>query len=356
MIRKIKKIFQTTIAKVISASLIVAFVLSFFFFFDFYQRQINKVRGFWWIHKGDKAFKTHNLQSAIDCYEYGVKLHPKHYRAMYNLANIYVVYEDYYSALRNYEKALLVRPDYEVARIDYAIILSETFKNDEAIEQYKKVISNRPKFIKIPFLVDSKKSYIHNQGVAYYNMGLAYRAKSMLAGLDNNDRKKYLQNASDSYEQAVEILKSYNSNYNLGLIHQLLKNTSQAGYYYCKAIELEPMEYEAHFNLAVLLNDMKDYTNSASEFKKAGLLLDSKGDSAKTRYIYDVLSEVNQKIAISQNKDYFDKIKQDDDTNLSQYKAGKLVINLEAKDKKHDEFIKSFKNCEGRENFILQKE
>jgi tetratricopeptide (TPR) repeat protein len=66
---------------------------------------------------------------------------------MYNLANIYVVYEDYYQALKNYEKALKVRPDYEVARIDYAIILSETFKTDEAIEQYKKVIANQTKFI-----------------------------------------------------------------------------------------------------------------------------------------------------------------------------------------------------------------
>ena len=42
--------------------------------------------------------------------------------------------------------------DYEVARIDYAIIVSETYKTDEAIEQYKKVINNKPKFIKIIFI------------------------------------------------------------------------------------------------------------------------------------------------------------------------------------------------------------
>lgn len=349
--KKLKKIFESTLVRVISLLLVIGFIASIFLFFDFYKRQYHKALGYYWVYRGDKALKKQELQSAIYHYEQGIKLHPKHYRAMYNLANIYVVYEDYYSALKNYEKALLIRPDYEMARIDYAIILSQTYKTDEAIEQYKKVIANKPKFIKIPFLVDNKKSYTHNKGVAYYNMGLAYRTKSLLAGLNHQSQKEYLQKASKSYEEAVDILKSYNSNYNLGLIHQLLKNKNQAGYYYCKAMEIEPMEYEAHFNLAVLLNDMKDYAGASEEFKKAGLLLDSKGDSNKTRYIYDVLSQVNQKIAILNNDDYFKKLKEDKEKeNVAQYKAGKLVINLD--DDKNDELIKSFKYCAGREIFV----
>lgn len=349
--KKLKKIFESTVVRVTSIALVIVFVLSLFFFFGFWERQINKAKGFYWVHKGDVAFKKQDLQSAIYFYEHGIKLHPKHYRAMYNLANIYVVYEDYYSALKNYEKALAVRPEYEVARIDYAIILGETFKTDEAIEQYKKVIANKPKFFKIPFLVDNKKSYIHNVGVAHYNMGIAYKTKSLLAGLNKTSSRHYLEKASKSYEEAVDILKSYNSNYNLGLIHQLLKNKNQAGYYYCKAMEKEPMNYEAHFNLAVLLNDMKDYKGAAEEFKKAGLLLDSVGDNSKTRYIYDVLSEVNQKIAITSDKDYFKKAKEEEEKNdVSKYKAGKLVINYN--DDKNDEFIKSFATCAGKEIFV----
>lgn len=349
--RKLKKIFESTLARIISSILVIIFVLSIFFFFDFYERQIDKIQGFYWVHKGDKAFKQHDLHSAINYYEKGIKLHPKHYKALYNLANIYVFYEDYYQALKNYEKALKVKPDYEVARIDYAIILSETFKNDEAIEQYKKVIANKPKFIKIPFLVDNKKSYIYNTGVAYYNMGKAYRTKSLIAGLNKATSREYLEKASNSYEEAVKVLKSYNSNYNLGLIHQLLKNKNQAGYYYCKAIEKEPMNYEAHFNLAVLLNDMGDLEGASSEFKKAGLLLDSVGDNTKTNYIYDILSEVNKKIAFEHDNDYFKKLKEEEEKNsLAKYKAGKLVIDYN--DDKNNEFIKSFRICEGHEIFI----
>ena len=349
--KKLKKIFESTVAKVISTVLIVLFALSIFVFFDFYKREINKFQGYYWIYKGDKAFKKHDLSKAIYFYEKGIKLHPKHYKAMYNLANIYVVYEDYYSALKNYEKALLVKPDYEVARIDYAIILSETYKTDEAIKQYKKVISNKPHFIRIPFLVDSKKSYIHNRGVAYYNMGLAYRTKSLLAGLNQDSNRYYLQKAGESYEEAVSILKTYNSNYNLGLIHQLLRNQNQAGYYYCKAMEIEPFEYEAHFNLAVILKDMKDYRGAAEEFKKAALILNIKSDPDKTRYIFDILSEVNQKIAIFSDKEYFEKIKEQEENTPAKYKAGKLVINDTDK-KIQEELIEDFKICEGRKVFI----
>ena len=132
-----------------------------------------------------------------------------------------------------------------------------------------------------------------------------------------------------------------------------MKNENQAGHYYCKAIEKSPMEYEAHFNLAVLLNDMKDYKGASEEFKKAGLLLDSAGDSPKTNYIYSILSEVNQKIAINSDDDYFKKLKEDEERNdVSKYKAGKLVIDYN--DDKNNEFIKSFKKCSGYEIFIVR--
>jgi len=321
----------------------------------FYISPIEKIKGYYCIHKGDKALKKGDLQDAIYNYEKGIKHYPKHYRALYNLANIYVIYEDYYSAIKNYEKALIIKPDYDIARINYAIILSQVYKIDEAIEEYEKVLKYRPKYIKIPFLVDSKKSYEYNRGVAYYNMGLAYRTKSMMAGLNKETSYEYLKHATDSYEKAIDILHSYNSNYNLGLIHQLLKNRHQAAYYYCKAIEIDPMSYEAHFNYAILLNDLQRYQAAQTEFKKAGLLLDSKGESVKTKYIYEILNEVNKKIAIETDKDYYKKIAYEEDEFIPKLKAGKVVLNennpKEIK-KQQKALIESFSKCADKEDFI----
>ena len=131
--KKLKKILHSTFTKVLSMVLIISFCLSGFFYFDFYKKQFNKAKGYYWVYKGDKALKKEQLQEAIYCYEKGVKLHPGHYRALYNLANIYVVYEDYYSALKNYEKSIMFKPDYEVARINYALILYYVYRVDDAI-------------------------------------------------------------------------------------------------------------------------------------------------------------------------------------------------------------------------------
>ena len=42
---------------------------------------------------------------------------------------------------------------------------------------------------------------------------------------------------------------------------------------------------------------------------------------------------------------------QEEENDVSQYKAGKLVINLEEKDK-NDEFVKGFQVCAAREFFV----
>lgn len=312
------------------------------------------MKGYYLVYLGDKALKKQELQKAIYLYEKGITYHPKHYRAMYNLANIYVVYEDYYSALENYEKALSLRPDYEMARMNYAIILSETYNTDKAIEQYQKVIDNKPRFIKIPFILDNKKSHYYNIGVAYYNMGIAYRSKSLLAGLDKAQSRQYLVNAQKSYDEATKILKSYNSNYNLGLIHQLLKNDNQAGFYYCKAMELSPMEYEAHFNHALILDKMGEYSLAEEELSKAILLLSLKEtDTVRIRYAYNVISEIYQRLSLFRDEKYYKKLEEIRNApNTSKYKAGKLVLS----DEKGDEaLIKAYKTCAGKERFIGEK-
>ena len=86
-------------------------------------------------------------------------------------------------------------------------------------------------------------------------------------------------------------------------------------------------------------------------------MLDTIGDSEKTRYIYDVLSQVNQKIAINSDKDYFKKLKEKEEQQqaIFKYKAGKLIIDSENKSKK-DEFIENFATCANQKAFLGDEE
>lgn len=348
--RRFLRIFKNTTFKLLSIALLIIFIISLFVFKDFYKAQWDKALSFYYVYLGDNYYKKHRPQEAINSYVKALKLYPKHYRAQYNLGNLYVVYEDYYSALDAYSKALLLRPDFTVARIDYAIVLSEaTFNYDRAIEEYDLAVEKIPKWVYIPFIVDNKHSYKHNKGVAYYNQGLAWRGKSLLSGEDLFLARKFLENAVKSYEKALKSLKTYDVYYNLGIAYHLLREPEYAGYYYCKAIEKEPMRYEAHYNLAILLKGMKKYADSIEEFKKAGLILDTRGDGNKTRYIYDVLNEVNQKYSVSEE---YENLKE----NLAENPTGsKEVTYVRGKMLVTDEFdgamVKNFKTCANKQYF-----
>ncbi len=64
---------------------------------------------------------------------------------------------------------------------------------------------------------------------------------------------------------------------------------------YCRAIRLAPMQYEAHYNLAILLRELKYYRASLDEMQKATLLVTgNEGATNRQRYVFDVMNEVTR--------------------------------------------------------------
>ncbi len=295
----IKNLFKKTATKVTAVIILVLLILSVFVFWGWYEKQINKVRGFYYVYQGDKAFKKGKLQKAVNNYNKGLKLYPEHAKARCNLGNIYVMYEDFYSAADSYEEALQHKPNFMICRMNLGIIEAEKLSNyDVAIQQYDRVIQTKPRIFQIPFIFSNWKSTKQNRAIASYNKGLAYRGKSIYVGEKTFISKQYLEKAKLAYKYTLKILKnSYDTHYNLALTNHLLGDYREAGLEYCKAINLEPMNYEAHYNLAILLKHLGHYKESLIEFEKAGMLLDARGDVTKTRYVYDVLNEVNQRLA-----------------------------------------------------------
>ena len=144
---------------------------------------INKIKGVHLVFKGDKKLNENNLDEAIIYYKKALELYPEHSKAECNLANIYVTVENYNKAIEHYRKALNNNPNMLLCRINLGLILSEQKIDYEgAILEYEKAIkTNLPKY-NIPYFYANKETALHNKGVAFYNMGLAYRGKSLLAG------------------------------------------------------------------------------------------------------------------------------------------------------------------------------
>lgn len=303
---------------------------------------INRIIGVYYVFKGDRAYHKHKLAYSIEYYNKALTYFPQHYTAWFNLGNIYVVYEDYYSAVDAYKKAIEHNPRYTMARMNLGIIEAEKLGNfDEAIQQYDAILNLKNKIWAVPFLFSNKKSSKQNRGLAYYNRGLAYRGKAMFLTDEERDLENILlRKAADSYEKSHKILtKNSDVVFNLALTYHLMGSYRDAGLNYCKAIALTPMNYEAHYNLAILLRRLKRYRESLEELEKASMLLSfGNPDESKAWYVLGIMGNVsqlytmygteelyntdNQDVNLKKKKKKKDK---DEEPELTELKNGKII-------------------------------
>lgn len=345
--RFIKKLFSKTFLVILM--IIGGFCV--FFYWGWFTKQYDKCAGMYYVYQGDKAYKKDELQKAIDYYNRGLGLYPEHYGAWFNLGNIYVSYEDYYAAADAYEKAIEYNPKYTLARMNLGIVSTEKLGDfNEAISQYNAIIGTRKHLWFIPFIFSNLKSEKINRGLAYYNMGVAYREKSLYMDRNREHSYEYLMKSIQAYKNAARILKKdYDTRYNLAIAYHLAGDYQNAGLNYCKAIELRPMNYEAHYNLAILLRHLKMYKESYNEIEKAGILLsNSDVNSNVSTYIFDVLNDVSRTLVV--NDDYRYLIEHFDDAQINNsitYVNGKIVA-TDALDKA---MLNNFKTCETKRFF-----
>ena len=325
-------------------------ILSIFIYWDWFGKQYDKALGMYYVYKGDKAFRHVKLQDAIENYNKGLQLYPEHSKAWYNLGNIYVVYEDYYSAADSYEKSIEYKKNFTQAKMNLGIVLAEKLGDfNGAIDQYESIIKQKNRLWFIPFVYKNIKSEKTNKGLAFFNMGVAYRQKSIYQDRDIKSVND-LKNAIDAYKKASKILKNnYNVTYNTALAYHLMGNYQDAGKNYCRAIDIEPMNYEAHYNLAILLRHLKMYREAYDEIEKATILVTNGLTNSNTAsYIFNMLNDVSRILVA--NDDYYYLVEKIDDKPTGDgitYVNGKIV----ASDALDRAMLENFKKCSAKDIF-----
>mgnify|MGYP002622532857 CR=1 FL=1 len=324
-----------------------------YYYRDYLKIQCNKVQGMYYVYQGDEAYKKLQLSKAIKFYNNGLKLYPGHYSAWYNLGNIYVAYEDYYSALHAYSQAFKYNPKMMTARMNYGIISTEKLGNfDAALEQYNKIIETDRRLLSIPYIYDNRKSTKENKAIAYYNSGVTYRMKSIYSNNSWEHEREYLSKAISSYKNSIDINpNSYDAQYNLGLAYHIAGDYSNAGKYYCNAIKLSPTSYEAHYNLAVLLRRLKHYNEALEEIDKASTLISAIDNNAVLQeYASIIMTDIMKNVY--QNEEYTKSLKnsleKEKEKNKKQIeKSGVKLTNgrISLNEKPDKKVIDSFGKC-----------
>ena len=290
--------------KLISLLLILAIAGVGYYYRAWLKEKYDNAKGVYFIYKGDQAYSVDNMGKTLEYYHKGLELYPKHYEAWFNLGNIYAVHEDYYSAVDAYEQAIKANPKFVLAKMNLGIVYSEDLGLfDEAIKQFEEVSQIDLFKLWVPFVYSNVKSVKKNKGLAHFNKGVAYRQKALYLPLDKQHLAyEYLGQAIKSYSDALKHLKkNYDVYYNRGVAHHLRGEYKPAGLDYCKAIQLHPMQFEGHYNLAVLLRTINRNKESIAELEKAAMLISEtpSSSSVQTAYIFNLLNEVTRRFITS---------------------------------------------------------
>ena len=200
--------------------------------------------------------------AAIKNYEKAIIIKPDYAKAHFNLGGTFQDIGQLNSSVKSYEKAINIEPNYAEAHNNIGNVLKELGQLDSAISYYKKTIVINPKYIEAYYSLGSIFEELGqlNSAVQYYEEVLVIKPE--FSEMHNNlgvilQHQGKLNDAIKHLKKAVNIKPDFaEAHNNLGNIHKDLNQCDDAINCYEKAISINSNYAEAHFNLGTMLSQL----------------------------------------------------------------------------------------------------
>jgi Tfp pilus assembly protein PilF len=181
------------------------------------------------------------MDASIKDYEKAITLKPDYAEAYYNLGVTLRELGQIDAALKSYEKALAIKHEYPGAHNNLGTILLDLGSLDSAVDHFEWAVAFKPDYAEAH----------NNLGVALQNLGL-------------------MDKAVKSYEKATTFKPDYiGAHNNLGNIFKELKQLDAAVKSYEKVIAIKPDYPEVHINLANTLRQLGQINDSINQYEEA---------------------------------------------------------------------------------------
>ncbi len=179
-----------------------------------------------------------SYEEAIRDYDKAIELQPDYAAAYHNRGLAKNSLQRYEEAIKDYDKAIELQPDYANAWFNRGVTKYNLRRYEEVIEDYDKGIELQP---------DDAKAY-HNRGVAKYNL------------------KRY-EEAIEDYDKAIELQPKLAETYNnRGTAKYNLQRYEEAIEDYDKAIELQPKLAKAYYNRGNAYHEQAQYNKAIVDY------------------------------------------------------------------------------------------
>lgn len=164
-------------------------------------------------------------RDSISLFRHTLQITTRNYMIMYNLGRTLFLAGDTDAAIREYQKALLIRPDYTKARINLGLALVNKGELDAGILEYRAALGIK-----------------QDQPEAHNNLGSALARKGDLEG------------AFREFRTALRLNPGYaEAHYNLGLAYVISGDPDAAVQEYRTVLRINPHHADAQYNLGVLM-------------------------------------------------------------------------------------------------------
>ncbi len=181
------------------------------------------------------------LDAAVKCYEKAVALKPDYAEAQYNLGITHRELGQLDAAIKSYQDALAIKHAYPNVHNNLGNIFLELSQLKAAVDHFEWAVAYNPEFY-----------------IAHNNLGITFH------------RLGQLDAAVECYEKAIAIQPDYaEAHYNLGNALKELGQWEDAVKSYEKALTLKPDYAKAHNNLGIALKELGQLDAAAESFEKA---------------------------------------------------------------------------------------
>jgi protein O-mannosyl-transferase len=178
-------------------------------------------------------------------------------------------------AIKHFQQAIILKPDYVDALNNYGGVLLKLSRPGEAIGYFQRVLQLKPEHAEAlnNLGVSLEKTGRPQEAIFYYEKALRLRsdylmAQANLGNLYFNLGK--LQEAIDQYKKALAIKEDNPRIHNsLGNVYQAASQYQQAMEHYSRALQLKPDFPEAHNNLGGIMANDGRFQEAIGHFKMA---------------------------------------------------------------------------------------
>ena len=228
-----------------------------------------------YLNLGNALLAKKDLKGAIREYQAALKINPDYLVAHNNLGVALRDQKDLEGAIRAYQAALRINPDYAEAHQNLGNALRDQKDLEGAVREYQAALKINPVFVEAYLelgntLLDQKDP---EGAIRAYQAAL--RINPDLAEAHNNLglvllQKKDPEGAIREFQAALRINPDYaEAHNNLGQALHAKKDLEGAGRAYQAALKIKPNLAEAHQNLGNALYDKKDLEGAIREYRAA---------------------------------------------------------------------------------------